>query len=103
MSLGIPYLGFLIPIAVTLRHFTRDSTPTRGECAACQRVREITYCAGPGDKRRYCHDCIDFALASDLPREEGFGLQFHPAEGCPVERVLVGMEPVPSVIYKAFL
>ena len=97
-NLGIYYCGLLIPIAVTLRLFRRDSTPTRGACGDCGVPQELTYALWDGT--RECRECIKFLVESNwlgVPMREP---QAHP-EKRPVEGVSIPPLAADLSVYEA--
>jgi hypothetical protein len=60
----IRYLGFLIPLPVTIRQGSRHSYPGPGICAECGVARARTYIRH--DDKPYCADCINKDLEAVL-------------------------------------
>lgn len=59
-----PWLGFAIPLAITIKQGGRYSYPGPGICAECGVPRARTYMRH--DDKPYCADCISKDLASVL-------------------------------------
>lgn len=74
------HVGFIIPLAVTVKQGGRHSYPGPGVCAECGVARARTYMRL--DDRPYCADCINKDLeAAVVPHDD---VQRHP-DFMPVE------------------
>lgn len=77
MDLGIKWLGFTIPIAITTRQTPYYSRPGSGRCTECEESRDKVFVRWDGQP--YCDRCIEFDIAEASPSDEMKREQPHPS------------------------